>query len=333
VISALLDLLGLLGCSLAGGCRHAGPAAALPSPLEATLPPSAVSGAGRIEGVGCSPGLHPDGQGDCLDAVALRKRAATRTNDAKAALVHAAEIADADEQIDLLEKSSAGYDRAASDWAALAAAERSPDSLYWLADAQEKAVRTIALLHRTRPEGHPAPTRERVDAALAAARDAREANIAAPQLHEYAAIFFVEVTDVARDLALQGERVREAPRVEGQTVVVEPLPDAVERSIRARDDFVRLVPRTEDERDLAGEYMMYGADMFFVRGQLAEARRRYEALIADRCERDGFGFGAWVKLVTIAKLEREPARLRALAARTCAQDDEQRARAAALLKK
>src|SRR6185295_12252996 len=97
---------------------------------------------------------------------------------------------------------------------------------------------------------------------------------------ESAAFFVVDLRDVARDLAYTDGTLarRDAVVFDGadpatRNVVTTPIPELVQRTIDARAEYVRLLPKD----DRTPIYRQQIAETYFLYGQWGEARTRFEA--------------------------------------------------------
>jgi len=275
-------------------------------------------------------------QGDAAAAVAaptagsLRTAAAIHTNAGKGALISAAETSQATQQLERLAIAVAEYKAAAAGWQSCL--DLAPDvaddyeTRYWLADARRNYVRIQLVLHRADAGTSPEPKKADLDAALTAAiaiRDDKRDN----KFLDYAAFFVVDLIDIDRDLAyLRYERtggtsgIRRPDDVQldstdlaRRKVVKAPVPAEVLASIRARDEYARLVPVAIDAQNRAVDHAYYAAEQFFLYGQLDEARSRFEAIVGAQCGKHDSAFISWTRLVTIARLEKNAARVAQLA--------------------
>jgi hypothetical protein len=171
----------------------------------------------------------------------------------------------------------------------------------------------------------PAPSQAEIDTALKAALDVRDSNEDDTYV-DVAGAFVVEEVDVR--LALEYarfERTKGAQGVPRRTaleevgtgedskVVALPIPEVVQATIRARDEYIARVPANKDREKNAILYAFDGADVLFVYGQFAEARARFERIYGERGLRDPWGLRAWEKLVSIAAKSHELDRAEALA--------------------
>ena len=189
------------------------------------------------------------------------------------------------------------------------------ETRFWLADAWNKVVRIEFIRHTLVPQNAP-PTKSDVDAAIAAAIVVRDASDGTSYV-DVAAQFVVEESDILRDLEYRAyEQTNGAAGVEKRVdfemeadqkhVKIVPIPEPVRRSIAAREDYARLVPRAKDAVNKFGvrtavEYAFDVAKAYLAYGQIATAKERLEALYREQCGINDYGFFAWEKLVKIAE--------------------------------
>ena len=252
----------------------------------------------------------------------LRQAAAQYTSTANAALAAADGSREPARQIELLARAGADYRLAAAAWqGALDHGDSAEayESGYWCAQAHRNAVRVQMKLAEVAPKTYAPPAPSDIDAALVAAVRARDSNQDDRYL-DNAAFFVVDLTDVSRDLAYARHAVEKRDEVafdaadpRTRHVVSSPIPSVVEQSMRARDEYVRIVPRQRDPQGRALAYGYYVAETYFLYGDWELARRRFEPMWRENCGASPFGFKAWEKLVTMATLQRDEARALALA--------------------
>ena len=280
----------------------------------------------------------------------LRQAAAQHTNNGKAGLVAASETSDPGRQLELLSRAATEYKLAGIGWFGyLKQDENAPDayeSRYWLADARRQFVRIQVVLHKVAPKSYPEPSKKDVDEALAAAIDVRDSNEDDKYL-ENAGFFVVDVSDVDRDLAYQraengqpGVEKREevkfdSPDEATRKPLREPIPGVVMQSMTARDEYVKIVPPSLDIQHRSNDYAYYVAEQYFLYGQFAEARARFEPMWKEHCGKDELGYKAWEKLITMSNLERDAQQSIKLAesekAHTCAFNPEQAGKARSII--
>jgi len=277
----------------------------------------------------------------------LRQAAAEHTNNGKSALIAASETGDAGRQAELLGRSLAEYKLAGIGWDGyLRQDENAPDayeSRYWLADARRQQIRIQVVLHKLQRDRYPEPSRSEIDLALAAAIDVRESNEDDKYL-DNASFFVVDISDVDRDLAYQRfeehgangvekrEELKFAEDDKGERKpVVEPVPDVVLRSVKARDEYVMRVPEELDLAKHGVEYQYYAAEVYFLYGQFDQARARFEPMWKKHCGKDEYGYKAWERLITMSNAVRDLKHSAELAeaekTHACALNDAQKASA------
>ncbi|HSQ64464.1 MAG TPA: tetratricopeptide repeat protein, partial [Polyangiaceae bacterium] len=259
----------------------------------------------------------------------LRQAAATHTNLGKQLLVAATQAPNEKEALDDLTRALAEYRLAALGWQGyIKQDENAPDaydSRFWLADARNKQVRIETILHTKKKDQFPAPTQAEVDTAKAAAIDVRDSNEDDKYL-DVAAQMVVEESDIGRDLAYalyddtkgtQGVQKRTELEMVGtgdqQTVKVVPIPPVILASMKARDEYVQHVPPEKDPTHNSTMYQFDVGDVYFVYGDFANAKARFEPLYKDHCGKDEYGQKAWVKLITMAAKSNDTQRARELA--------------------
>jgi hypothetical protein len=112
---------------------------------------------------------------------------------------------------------------------------------------------------------------------------------------------------------------------DARKVVREKIPALVLEAGHARDEYVALVPPTDDLERVRGLRALEAADIYFVYGDLEEARWRDELIRSTECGRNGVGFGAWRVLLSIHNFRWDNAALKKLIAQpSCAIDAETR---------
>ena len=260
----------------------------------------------------------------------LRQAAAQHTNNGKGQLISAGETGDANEQVDRLSRAFAEYKLAALGWQGfLKQDENAPDayeSRYWLADAKHNQVRIGVLLHKLKHDRFPEPSQREIEEAKAAAIDVRDSNEDDKYL-DNSAFFVVDESDINRDIELQryadtkgtsgieprAEVKFTSSDVEKRTVVVDPVPAAVQAGMTAREEYVQRVPPNLDANHRGMEYQYYSAETFFLYGHFDDAKARFEPMYRDQCGKDEYGYKAWEKLITMSNLSRDAERSRQLA--------------------
>mgnify|MGYP001077764809 CR=1 FL=1 len=283
----------------------------------------------------------------------LRQAAAQHTNNGKAALLAASETSDPARQIELLSRAATEYKLAGTGWQGyLKQDENAPDayeSRYWNADARRNYVRIQVKLHEVAPKTYPEPTKKDIDEALAAAIEVRDSNEDDKYL-DNAAFFAVDISDVDRDLAYArfdetrgtaGIQKRDDVKFDSadegtRNVVKDVIPPVVLQSMTARDEYVRAVPPNLDTLHRGLEYQYYVAEQYFLYGDWATARQRYDAMWKENCKRNEYGYKAWERLITMAAKSRDAEESLRLAEaeknNSCAFNPEQTAQASGIIK-
>ena len=283
----------------------------------------------------------------------LRQAAAQHTNNGKAQLVAAGETADAKAKIEYLSRSVAEYKLAAMGWEGYwKQDENAPDayeSRFWLADARHNQVRIQLLLHKAQRSRFPEPSTEEVESAKVAAVAVRDSDEDDKYL-EPAGLFVVDESDVGRDLEYQrwddtrgvsGIEPRAQVKFdsmdpETRKVVVDPIPQQVQASMAAREEYVQRVPANLDVNHRALDYQWYTAEVLFTYGHFDEAKARYEPMYKDHCGKDDYGYRAWEKLISMSNFTHDAERSRQLAEaeknHSCAVNEEQKSAADLIVK-
>jgi hypothetical protein len=293
-------------------------------------------------GVGPWPDAHKDDPealhtAERLARGGLRRAAADHTNAGSALLEKALATADAKSREPVLERALAEYRLAAQAWGGLPVRDDDPDAYerrFWLADASHKVVVIQVALDRS-------PTAAEIDAARRSAIAVRDSNEDDRYLQP-AAQMVVDVAQqvlndryklFARSGGREGIERRDRVRTTGsgpaERVVSDPLPAEVMASIAAREEYRERVPPARDTPGNASLYAYQIADLYFLYGQLDDAKKRLGPLYASECGKTERGFLAWRRLLTIAGLSHEAGEVRALAqaalAKGCAVSDGDRA--------
>jgi hypothetical protein len=264
-----------------------------------------------------------------LARTGLKSAASAHTANARAAVDQAGQTADPAERLRLLRTALEEYKLAAIGWLGyLRQDENTPDAytsrcLY--ADSLHQQVRLEVSLHGFDPTKTPEPTSEEIATAARAATEARDSD-EDDQYIDSVGLMVVDLADVDRDLSFQrwdstgghqGVEPRKAPRLTGpegdQKVVVEPLPDVVEQSMRARDEYVERVPPDRDKQNNATEYAFYTAEQYFIYGHFPEAEERFLPLYEQHCGKDDKGYEAWKRLIQMSNFNKDAERSRVLA--------------------
>ncbi|HZU84141.1 MAG TPA: hypothetical protein VE987_14530 [Polyangiaceae bacterium] len=270
----------------------------------------------------------------------LKGAAVTHTRNGQAAIEAADQTGDAREKLRLTTYALQEYKLAAIGWLGyLKQDENAPDSYksrYFYADALHNQVRLELALHQFDPRGYQEPTSAEIGVAKQAAVDVRDSD-EDDQFIDNAGLFVVDLSDVDRDLAFQrfrdssgtqGVGPRKSPRLEGavgdQKVVVEDVPDVIQKSMQARDEYIQRVPPERDRQNHATEYAFYTADQYYLYGHFKEAQDRFQPIWEQKCGKDRLGYEAWKRLIQMSNLQKNDARSVQLAEaekkHTCAVD-------------
>jgi len=277
----------------------------------------------------------------------LRRAAADHTNAGSLFVDQARQSSDGETQTKLLERALSEYRMAALGWqGVLQEDENAPDayeSRYWLADANYKVVLIQVTMNRS-------PTADEVETARRTAIDVRDSNEDDKYLQPAAFMVVDTFNRVLFDQYQLHKRTGGQEGIEQRTglkvvtendkpkVTAEELPKAIKEAVAARDEYILRVPPASDlsTRDPATNqdqknsdlYAYQSAEFFFLYGNFPEARRRLEPIYAEQCGKTQFGYLAWEKLTTMANLENDVPRSRALAeaamAHSCAVSEEQK---------
>jgi len=281
-------------------------------------------------------------QAEELASQGLRRAAADHTNQGKALRARAEEVSEAGDRRGLLERAIAEYRLAAEAWRAYH--DQDPHALdayesrFWYADAAFQGVGLQIALGRT-------PSPDEVAAATAAAVAVRDSNEDDKYLQP-AAYYLVTIADqVVEDqhrLYDESGGSRGIPRRteveftgEGKerTVVAAPIPAPVLERVRARDAYNERIPVDRDPERNGMLYAFQSADLYFVYGDFAEARRRFEPIYAANCGKNEWGYQAWEKLISMSNYANDVRESRRLAeAASCAVNADQRGKEAAIRK-
>jgi tetratricopeptide (TPR) repeat protein len=251
----------------------------------------------------------------------LRQAAAQHTTNGRAAVEQAQQTNDKTKQIDLLSRAATEYKLAAVGWQGyLKQDENSPDayeSRYWNADARRQYVRIQVTLHNVDSRQFLEPSKKDIDEAYLAAIEVRDSNEDDKYL-DNAAFFAVDVSDVDRDLGYAryndskgtvGIQKREDVKFDStdentRNVVKETIPPVVMQSMTACEDYVKAVPPNLDAGHRGLDYQYYVAEEYFLYGDFAQAKGRYDRMWKDNCKRNEYGYKAWERLLTIATVTR-----------------------------
>jgi tetratricopeptide (TPR) repeat protein len=206
--------------------------------------------------------------------------------------------------------------------------ENAPDAytsrcLY--ADALHNRVRIEVVLNGIDPLKYSEPTSVEIETAERAATAARDSD-EDDQYIDSVGLMVVDLADVDRDLAYQrwetsggrqGVEPRKAPRLVGsegdQSVEEAPLPEVLEKSMRARDEYIERVPPDRDKQNSATEYAFYTAEQYFIYGHFRDAEARFVPLYEQHCGKDDKGYEAWKRLIQMSNLNKDVERSRVLA--------------------
>jgi hypothetical protein len=275
----------------------------------------------------------------------LKGAAITHTRNGQAALESADQTGDPKEKLRLTTYALQEYKLAAIGWLGyLKQDENAADSYksrYFYADALHNQVRLEVALHGFDPKQYPEPTSQEITVAEKAAVDVRDSD-EDDQFIDNAGLFVVDLADVDRDLALQrfqdtggtqGIEARKQPKLEGpdddKKVAVENVPDVIQKSMTARDEYIERVPPERDKQNRRDDYAFYSADQYYVYGHFKEAEGRFESIYKEHCGKDPLGYEAWKRLIVMSNLQKDAARSRELAEaekkNSCAKTDLQRA--------
>ncbi len=281
-------------------------------------------------------------QAEELASQGLRRAAADHTNYGKGFRARAEEVSDEGERRDLIERSITEYRLAAEAWRAYH--DQDPHALdayesrFWHADAAFHGVVLQIGLGRS-------PSPDEVAAATAAAEGVRDSNeddkYLQPAAH-YLVTLADQVVEDQHRLHEESGGSRGIPRRAGleftgegaeRRVVAAPIPESVLARVRARDAYNQRIPVDRDPEQNGMLYAFQSADLFFVYGDFAEARRRFEPIYAANCGKNEWGYQAWEKLISMSNYAsdvRESRRLAEVA--SCAVTAEQRGKEAAIRK-
>jgi len=278
----------------------------------------------------------------------LKGAAITHTRNGQAAVEQADQTSDPKEQVRLTNYALQEYRLAALGWLGyLKQDENAGDaykSRYFYADALHNEVRLEVVLHKFDPRQYPEPSSQEIATAIQASVSVRDSD-EDDQFIDNAGLFAVDLADVDRDLAFQrwqdsggtqGVEPRKEPKLEGpegdKKVIVDPIPDVIQKSILARDEYVQRVPPERDKQNRAADYSFYAAEQQYLYGHFKEAEVRFQGIYQQRCGKDALGYEAWKRLIVMSNLQKDAARSRELAeaekksscAKTEGQVDEER---------
>ncbi|HLK40904.1 MAG TPA: hypothetical protein VKU41_29325, partial [Polyangiaceae bacterium] len=259
----------------------------------------------------------------------LKGAAITHTRNGQAALEQADQASDPREKLRLTTYAMQEYKLAAIGWLGyLKQDENAADaykSRYFYADALHNEVRLEVALHGFDPKQYPEPASQDIAVAEQAAIDVRDSD-EDDQFIDNAGLFVVDLADVDRDLSFQrfrdsagaqGIEPRKEPKLVGpdgsKTVAVEEIPDVLQKSMRARDEYVQRVPPERDKQNRALDYAFYSADQYYLYGHFKDAEARFEPIYKEHCGKDPLGYEAWKRLILMASKKNDAARARELA--------------------
>ena len=271
----------------------------------------------------------------------LKGAAITHTRNGQAALEQADQTGDPREKLRLTNYALQEYKLAAVGWlGSLKQDENAPDSYksrYCYADALHNQVRLEVALHLFDPRQYAEPASSEIATAKQAAIDVRDSD-EDDQFIDNAGLFVVDLADVDRDLGFQrftesggtqGVEPRKEPKLEGAVgdkhVIVEVIPDVIQKSMQARDEYVQRVPPERDKQAHAADYAFYSADQLYLYGHFKDAEDRFQPIYEQHCGKDALGYEAWKRLIVMSNIEKNDARSRQLAEaekkKSCAKTD------------
>jgi tetratricopeptide (TPR) repeat protein len=261
----------------------------------------------------------------------LKGAAITHTRNGQAALDQAfSPTVDPKEKLRLTVYALQEYKLAAIGWLGyLKQDENAPDaykSRYFYADALHNQVRLEVALHQFDARQYAEPTSQEIATAEQAAIDVRDSD-EDDQFIDNAGLFVVDLADVDRDLAYQrwtetggtqGVEPRKDPKLVGakvgeQTVVTEDVPAVIQKSMKARDEYIQRVPPERDRQHNATQYAFYSARQYYLYGHFKEARDRAQPIYEQQCGKDPIGYEAWKLLITMSNLQNDAERSAQLA--------------------
>ncbi len=272
----------------------------------------------------------------------LKRAAADHTNRGKALYNQATQLNDAEEQKTLIEKAIDEYRLAETGWAAYYAQDPNAidayESKFWLADARYWVVVLQIAIDKS-------PTPAEIKAARDAAIAVRDSNEDDKYLQP-AAYYVVTIAEKVLDNeyrkykdsnGAEGIEKRENVHFTGEgsnkKVVVDPIPQPVLDTIKARDDYNARIPEDKDPEKNGLLYAFQAGDYYFVYGHFKEARARLEPLYKDHCGKDKWGYMAWEKLISMSDFEGNTKQSLALAkGKSCAYDEDTKAKEALIRK-
>jgi hypothetical protein len=259
----------------------------------------------------------------------LKGAAITHTRNAQTALEQADQTGDPKEKLRLTVFALQEYRLAAVGWIGYVKLdENAPDaykSRYFYADALHNQVRLEVALHQFDPKQYPEPGSQEIATAEQAAIEVRDSD-EDDQFIDNVGLFVVDLADVDRDLSFQrwqdsagaqGVEPRKEPKLTGtdpgKKVEIDDIPEVIQTSMKARDEYIQRVPPERDKQNRASEYAFYGAEQFYLYGHFKDAEPRFELIYKDHCGKDPLGYEAWKRLIVMSNLQRDAARSRDLA--------------------
>ncbi|MFO0570825.1 MAG: hypothetical protein U0263_34630 [Polyangiaceae bacterium] len=272
-------------------------------------------------------------QAEALVKGGLRRAAADHTNAARIFYNRALELSNPTEQRAQIEKAIDEYRLAETGWAGYLNQDPNAidayESKFWLADARYWVVVLQVAINRS-----PAPAEvQRAREASVAVRDSNEDD----KYMQPAGYYVVTIAEkVLEDeyrkheesKGAQGIAKREEVRFNGEdpntrTVIKDPMPQQVLDAVKARDEYNARVPLDRDAKQNGLLYAFQNAEYFFVYGDFAGARPRYQALYDQYCGKNEWGYKSWDKLISMAALERDADAATKLAqGKSCAYSEE-----------
>lgn len=263
----------------------------------------------------------------------LRRAAADHTNAARIFYNKALELSNPAEQRAQIEKAIDEYRLAETGWAGFL--NQDPNALdayeskFWLADARYWVVVLQVAINRSPATAEVQRARE----AAVAVRDSNEDDKYMQPTGYYVVTIAEKVLEDEyrkheESKGAQGVQKREEIRFNGEdpntrTVIKDPLPAQVLEAVKARDEYNARIPVDRDAKQNGLLYAFQNAEYFFVYGDFAGARPRYQALYDQYCGKNEWGYKSWDKLVSMAALERDADAATKLAqGKSCAYSEE-----------
>ena len=263
----------------------------------------------------------------------LRRAAADHTNAGRIFYNRALELTNPAEQKAQIEKAVDEYRMAETGWGGYL--NQDPNALdayeskFWLADARYWVVVLQVAINRS-----PSPTEvQRAREAAVAVRDSNEDDkYLQPSGYYVVTIAEKVLEDEYRkhedSKGAQGLAKRDEVRFNGEdpntrTVIKDPLPTQVLDAVKARDEYNARVPLDRDAKQNGLLYAFQNAEYFFVYGDFAGAKPRYQAMYDQHCGKNEWGYKSWDKLMSMALLERDnPASKKLTEGKSCAYSEE-----------